>query len=133
MRELLVYVCFWPVLLAIAIVNGVLREFTYSNWVAEIAAHQVSTLLAAAIFGAAVVLLARHVTPRSSKQAIHIGVIWLVLTLCFEFLFGHYVAGHSWARLVQDYDLLSGRVWPLLLVWTAILPYLVFRLYGSAV
>ena len=50
------------------------------------------------------------------------------MTLAFEFLFGHYVAGHSWSRLIADYNILEGRVWSLFLVWIAVLPYVVWRL-----
>jgi hypothetical protein len=69
----------------------------------------------------------RRWRPRSTAQALGVGALWLGLTVAFEFLFGHYVAGHSWARLVQDYDLLSGRLWPLVLLWVAAAPYLLSR------
>jgi hypothetical protein len=54
------------------------------------------------------------------------------MTLAFEFLFGHFVAGHSWARLLQDYNLLAGRVWVLLLAWVALAPYLFYRWQSSS-
>jgi len=56
---------------------------------------------------------------------------WLVLTLAFEFLFGHYVGGHSWRSLLDDYDLLSGRLWVLVPAWLAVAPYLFHRLQGG--
>ena len=56
-----------------------------------------------------------------------IGLIWLGLTVAFEFLFGRFVAGHSWIRLLQDYNILAGRVWSLLLLWVALAPYLFTR------
>lgn len=52
----------------------------------------------------------------------------LRLGVAFEFLFGHYVAGHSWERLLHDYNLVAGRVWLILLVWVALAPSLFFRL-----
>ncbi len=122
-----VYTLFWPVLMLLAIANGVLREATYGRFLDELHAHQLSTLIAAALIGVAVSILSRRVLPASSKQALAIGFIWLAATLCFEFLFGHYVAGHSWSRLFEDYNLSSGRVWPLLLAWVTWLPYLVYR------
>ena len=39
------------------------------------------------------------------------------MTVAFEFGFGHFVAGHSWQRLLGDYNLLEGRVWLLFLLW----------------
>jgi len=41
---------------------------------------------------------------------ITIGLVWLAMTVAFEFLFGDYVAGHSWDRLLHDYNLFAGRL-----------------------
>ncbi len=131
-RIYLVYLAYWLVLMVLAVGNGVLREGTYGRYISELRAHQVSTLTGAAVFGIAVWLFSKRWLPESTEQAVYIGLTWLAMTLCFEFLFGHYVAGHSWSRLLQDYDLLSGRVWPLLLAWVTALPYIVYRVGGSA-
>jgi len=50
------------------------------------------------------------------------------MTVCFEFIFGHYVAGHSWSKLVYDYNIFAGRIWGLLLVWITTAPYVFYRL-----
>lgn len=130
MRVYPVYLCFWLVLMVLAVCNGVLREGTFGKYLPELRAHQLSTLLAAGIFGLAVWLFSRRWLAGSAKEAWLIGCTWLAMTLCFEFSFGHYVAGHSWGRLLQDYDLLSGRVWVLLLAWVTALPYLVYKIRG---
>jgi protein-S-isoprenylcysteine O-methyltransferase Ste14 len=64
----------------------------------------------------------------SSSQAFATGGIWLLLTIVFEFVFGHYVMGHPWSRLFRDYNLLKGRLWVLVLVWTAISPYVFHKI-----
>jgi hypothetical protein len=43
-------------------------------------------------------------TPTSDGQAIIIGLVWLGMTVAFEFLFGHYVAKRSWNQLLCDYN-----------------------------
>jgi hypothetical protein len=68
---------------------------------------------------------------RSAKEAWMIGVCWLLMTVAFEFGFGHYVAGHSWVRLFADYNLLEGRVWSLFLAWITVLPYVTWRLSNA--
>ncbi len=52
----------------------------------------------------------------SARQALSIGAIWLILTILFEFLFGHFVMSNSWSKLFADYNLLQGRVWVLILI-----------------
>ena len=59
------------------------------------------------------------------------GCGWLLFTVAFEFGFGHYVAGHSWQRLLGDYNIFDGRVWSLFLLWLLLMP-VPFFLPGKA-
>jgi hypothetical protein len=123
------HIGFWFVLLIIAIVNGWLRESTYGRQLAELPAHQLSTLLGIALTGLAFAVWTRWFRVTSVSQAVTVGGAWLAMTVAFEWVFGHFVAGHSWSRLLHDYNLFAGRVWPVFLVWIAALPWLGFR-YG---
>jgi hypothetical protein len=64
--------------------------------------------------------------PAFSSQAILIGLLWVVLTLIFEFGFGRY-RGSSWPQLLEDYNLLKGRIWILIPLWLAIAPYIFYK------
>ena len=64
-----------------------------------------------------------RLSARSSAQLLGVGFIWLVLTIAFEFLFGHYEAGASWETLTAEYNLLRGRLWPLVLLATFLAPW----------
>lgn len=125
---LVAYIAFWFALVPLAILNGLLRERTYGRRVGELRAHQISTLTGMLLTGVAVWAFAAIVPLDDSSDAWMAGLIWVGMTIAFEFGFGHWVAGHSWTRLLGDYDLLAGRVWLLYLVWIGLLPYLVHRL-----
>lgn len=122
------YTLAWLVLSFIGILNGAARELGYGRFMRELTAHQVSTLTGIVLFGLCTLGLSYIWKIRSSGQALAIGLIWLALTIAFEFLFGHYVLGHPWSRLFHDYNLLAGRVWVLVLIWITIAPYTVYRL-----
>lgn len=64
----------------------------------------------------------------NAQQALIIGFNWLLLTVIFELLFGHYVMGHPWKRLFHDYNIFAGRLWSLILLWNFIGPYVIFRI-----
>lgn len=76
----------------IAIANGALREGWYGKHLSELQAHQVSTAIGVLLFGVYIWALIHIWRPVSSRQAITIGLVWLGMTVAFEFLFGHYVA-----------------------------------------
>ena len=54
--------------------------------------------------------------PTVAGEALGIGALWLVLTLAFEFLVGHYLFHKPWAVLLEGYDVSRGRIWPAVLV-----------------
>jgi hypothetical protein len=122
------YLAFWLILAVVAIANGVLRQAGYGRYLSELAAHQLSTVTGILLTGGVVWVLNRFWPIGSPKEAWIIGAGWFVMTVIFEFGFGHYVAGHSWSRLLADYNLLEGRVWSLFLIWIAVLPYVIWRL-----
>ena len=52
----------------------------------------------------------------SMTDLILIGVIWLIMTVAFEFGFLHFVMGEPWEVLLADYNVLRGRILVLVLV-----------------
>ncbi|MCA0153153.1 hypothetical protein [Winogradskyella vincentii] len=122
------YIIAWFPMIIIAIANGLFREKVIRNKLNELQAHQISTATMIVLFGIYVWVLFKILNPSSEIQAIKIGLLWLVLTIIFEFTFGHYVAGHSWNRLFQDYNIFQGRVWVLVLIWITIAPYIIYQL-----
>jgi hypothetical protein len=122
------YVLAWLPMVLIAISNGAIREGWYGKHVSELQAHQISTVTGVLLFGVYIWVLIRLWRPVSAGQALTIGLVWLGMTVVFEFLFGHYVAKRSWRDLLHDYSLLAGRVWLVVLVWVTIAPYIFYQL-----
>jgi hypothetical protein len=123
------YLLSWFLLAMVAVANGVIRESTYGKHVSELSAHQISTGTGILSTGLLVWGLSRFWPIESFGQAWAIGACWLLATIAFEFGFGHFVAGHSWSKLLSDFNILTGRVWLLFLIWITIMPY-VFYKYG---
>jgi hypothetical protein len=122
------YILAWIPMIFIAIVNASIRELVYAKYLSELRAHQVSTATGILLFGLYIWVITNFWHIRSTTQALTIGLIWLGLTVAFEFIFGHYVVGHAWSKLLADYNLLAGRVWIFVLIWTAIAPFVFYSL-----
>jgi hypothetical protein len=69
-----------------------------------------------------------HMEACFSPQSLTIGLIWLALTVAFEFLFGHIVRGFPWSRFLLEYNIFAGRLWAAVLVWVTLAPYVFYRL-----
>jgi hypothetical protein len=122
------YTLAWFLLLLGAVLNGAARDFLYKDAVGELRAHQLSTLTLIVLFGVIVWALSRIWKLESVSQAWTVGIIWLVITVAFEFLFFHYVGGKPWSELLQAYNIMAGRVWIFVLLWTAVAPVVFFTL-----
>ena len=53
-----------------------------------------------------------------------ISLLWLGLTIAFEFGFFHYAGGRSWESLLEQYDVGKGHLWPFVLATVAVAPFL---------
>lgn len=128
MKNIIVYPLCWTGLVILAVVNGAVREKIYGPSMSELSAHQLSTLTGLILFGAYTYILTGIARLESAAQALLIGAIWVIMTIAFEFVFGHFAMGHSWDRLFQDYNFLKGRLWVVVLIWTYISPYAFFKI-----
>ncbi len=125
---ILKYAIAWIPMVFIAIANGAIRQLGYERLLGELSAHQLSCLTGIMLFLLYTWCLSLYWPLESSRQAFTIGLIWLTLTIAFEFLFMHYGAKVSWARLFHDYNILEGRLWVLVLFSVFLAPYVVFKI-----
>lgn len=128
MKIVMVYAACWLGMVMLAIFNGVIRERVYGQFMREPAAHQLSTFVGLVLFGVYIWVVTGLFTIETSRQALLLGTMWLIMTVVFEFGFGHYIMKHSWSKLFHDYNIFEGRIWVLVLIWTAVAPYLFYRL-----
>lgn len=116
----------WLVFVVLAIINGTVRTKFYAPIVGEYAGHVISTvILIGIIFAGTYIFLRMLRIEYSQLDLLLIGVFWVVLTVLFEFGFGHYVEGFSWEKLLADYNILNGRLWSLVLLADLLAPLLV--------
>jgi len=120
------YFLLWFPMILIAVLNGAARDLWYKQYVGELLGHQISTITLILLFSIYVWFVIKRFTPASSKISIYIGILWLVLTLIFEFGIGFY-QGHSMEHLLNDYNILKGRIWVLIPIWVLIAPSIFYK------
>jgi hypothetical protein len=113
----------WVVLAVVMFANGTFRVLVLQPRLGEGLARQVATLSGIAIVLAVAFLFVRRLSDPGPGDLLKVGLLWLVLTLAFEFGMG-LVSGASWETMLADYDLTRGRLWPLALVAILVAPWL---------
>ena len=97
--------------------NGFVGKFLLEPAIGEYKTHVYKTII-----GLVIVLLmgwiyAKNTMGAGWKQSCWTaGIFWLVLTLLFEFIAGHFLFGNPWEKLFNDYRIWAGRLWLLFLI-----------------
>lgn len=117
----------WLPMIVLAFGNATLRELVFIKQFSEFRAHQLSTITLIILCSIYIWFVFPLLNIQNSKQALLIGLVWVLLTVAFEFSLGR-LTNKSWQYLFRDYDLFAGRIWLLFLFCLFILPYLVYVL-----
>jgi hypothetical protein len=111
----------WLVLLAVAFLNGTVRQLAYPSTLGDFAARQVAAGVGAVALGIAMWLLLRRWPIQRPPQAWATGAIWAALTVAFEVALVR-GGGRPWDDVVAQYALWEGSLWPLLVLWVLVAP-----------
>jgi hypothetical protein len=114
----------WVLILLVAVINGGIREALIIPRTNEAAGHAISTISLCAAILVMSWLIIGWIRPTTVRAVWRIAAMWVALTLAFEFLAGHYLFGTPWRQLLADYNIFRGRTWVLVLITTAIAPWL---------
>ncbi|WP_051295123.1 hypothetical protein [Maridesulfovibrio bastinii] len=127
MRTITAFTIFWIPMIPIAILNGLLRVLLFQPYMNELAAHQLSTLTCILFLAVYTHFLIKRFKP-TDFQSLSGGLVWMILTILFEFSFGHFIAGHSWELILNDYNIFKGRIWVFIPVSLAIMPLIMNKI-----
>jgi hypothetical protein len=114
----------WLVFLVVAMAGGIIRERFLAPGLGPLAGKALGTLLVAVIIFGIIYAYVGKLAGASQTSLFKLGLFWTTATITFEFLFGHYAMGHSWESLWADYNVVQGRLWPLVLIVTLCGPWL---------
>ncbi|MDA3878608.1 MAG: hypothetical protein PF483_16195 [Halothiobacillus sp.] len=120
----------WLSILVLAIANGTLREAILIPTLGK----SLGLTLSGALLSGAILAIAYFTLPWLGRVSVTsyvaIGFGWLCLTLAFEFTFGHLIQSKPWSEILEAYTFKDENIWPLVLLITAIAPYVAAKIRG---
>ena len=111
----------WLALLAVAFLNGALRQLAYPHSLGDFAARQVAAGLGAVAFGLVIWFVLRRWPVTGPRQAWAVGALWAAMTIAFEVALVR-GSGRPWQDVVDQYAIWEGSLWPLLVLWVLLAP-----------
>lgn len=117
----------WLLIIPFAILNGVLRESVLNSILGENVALPISGILLSLIIFLIAYFLLPKLKLNNVKVPCYIGLLWMTLTIVFEFGIDA-LSGQDFQEMLLAYNPLSGNLWLLVLIVTGISPWLVLKI-----
>lgn len=130
-RTLLKGVAVWLLLMGAEVVHGIVRTALLAPRIGDFKARQLSVFTGSALIMGITYMSIRWIGSRNKSTLLRLGLLWLLLTLIFEFVLGRKVMHLSWQRLLSDYNLRKGGLQPIGLLLMTFAPYLMERLQSK--
>lgn len=120
----------WLVMVAFAMANGVFREQVLTPNIGLSGALPLSGVSLSILVFLAAYFSVPFFGKNKGATFLYIGLQWLLMTLLFEFIFGHYVTGKSWYTLLQVFNPMKGDLFVVVLLVSLLSPYLTAKMRG---
>jgi hypothetical protein len=117
-------VLIWLLLAVCMIGNGIIREVALVRVFGRDFSELASVVLGIAIVLAVTSQFFRSTRAMEMGELFRVSILWLVMTVAFEFSFGHYVDHKTWSELAANYAIWRGRLFILVLVALGLAPFL---------
>lgn len=130
LRIMMKSIVVWLIIVIAAILNGGLRETFLTPLIGAQLSLPISGITLSVLVFVITYLSIPFLGDVKSGAYLRIGLFWIILTLSFEYLFGHYVMGKSWNEINQVFDVQNGNLFIVVLFVTALSPWTAAKLKG---
>jgi hypothetical protein len=103
----------WLCIISVEVLHGIARTVVLAPAVGDFRARQIAVFTGSLLILVVATSFIRWIRPDSARDAVGVGVLWLLLTLAFEIGFGQYVVHAPWSRIASDYNVLRGGLLPI--------------------
>lgn len=111
----------WMIFLISSLVMSILGSLILNNYFQERQLHQISSLIMCAVTCAVVIPFIRNTNP-TTLEAISLGLIWSVCFILFEIIQYVVLQDAGINKLIQDYNIMDGKLLGLLSLVQLVLP-----------
>jgi hypothetical protein len=109
-------------------VHGTLRTLFLAPQVGDFRARQISFFTGMLLIFGIAYLCVRWIRAERTSSLFGVGLLWLILTVFFEFGLGLFILNYSWERMLEDYDIARGGLMGFGLLFMLFVPFLAAKL-----
>ncbi len=113
----------WLIMAVAMSANGVMRELVFKRAINSGNADVLSAIVGVGLIALITAIGFRPIDDASAGPLLALSAALVVATVLFETALGRFVDHKSWSEVLGHYNLLRGELWPLVLAWLAITPF----------
>lgn len=118
----------WFLIIVAESIHGTLRQLFLAPLIGDFPARRVSVFTASLVIFLITYLFIRWISAPTDKALLGIGLVWVILTVSFEFILGILVLSYTWERILEDYDISRGGLMGFGLLFMFFAPYVADKL-----
>ena len=117
------FAAIWVVMAVAMTANGIARELIFKRLMNPGNADVLSAILGVALIAVITAIGFRALASASAGELLTLSAALVVATVLFESVLGRVVDHKSWSEVLAHYNLFRGELWPLVLAWLAVTPF----------
>ena len=117
----------WLSIIPLAILNGGFRDVFLTPLLGESCAQPVSGIILILLIFIVSFIFIPRIGKGTPKTYWKIGILWVALTIVFETILGLAI-GNTLTELLKAYDITTGNLWLLIVIFTGIAPWIVAKI-----
>ena len=118
----------WILFVVVAKLNAVIREQILTQMIGQGLALPFSGVLLSILIFLITLGVVPFLNIYYSLGFWRVGIVWVLLTLIFEFVLGHCIIGNSWDSVLAIFNITEGNFFILVLLITAFSPYIAAKI-----
>lgn len=118
----------WLIIIAAETINGAMREIFVVPVVGIHLAKQISFASAIVLITVITLYFIQWIGATELRGLLVVGLLWAVLTFAFEVILSMGVAGLNWAKIIADFNPLSGGLMSYGLAYLLVIPVITFSI-----
>lgn len=98
----------WLLIITAESIHGALRQAFVAPVIGDFNSRRIAFFVGLLLIFALASVTARWLAAPDRRALYLAGLLWMVLTACFEIGLGRFVLGLGWERILEDYDVRRG-------------------------
>ena len=122
----------WLPMPVLGTLNGLFRGLVLMQFMSEFRAKQLSSVTLIIILFVYTNLIFDRLDLKLSREALYTGLVWVLLTITFEFVLGYMILKQPFDMMLAEYNISQGNFWSLVIISIFFMPFILLKIKTKA-